>query len=64
MNDVIAARRAYVSAIAGGAKPHIAFDLACAAHRVHHPGVTADKIHAAVAHAPAKEMTHLAKVLD
>jgi hypothetical protein len=32
--------------------------------RVHHPGVTADKIYAAVAPALAKEMTHLAKVLD
>jgi hypothetical protein len=32
--------------------------------RVHHPGVTADKIYAAVAPALAKEMAHLAKVLD
>ena len=64
MDDVTAATRAYVAAITGGAKPHIAFDLACAAYRVHHPSVTADKIYAAVAHALAMEMTHLAKVLD
>jgi hypothetical protein len=64
MDDVIAATRAYVSAIAGGAKPHIAFDLACAAYRMHHPSVTNDKLQAAVAHALAKEMKHLGKVLD
>jgi hypothetical protein len=62
MDDVIAARRAYVSAITGGAKPHIAFDLACAAYRVHHADVRTDKIRAAVAHALAQEMKHLNKL--
>ena len=62
--DVTAARRAYVTAITGGAKPHIAFDLACAAYRVHHPTVTTDKVQAAVAHALAAELKHLAKAFD
>jgi hypothetical protein len=54
-NDDMAARRAYVGAIARGAKPHIAFDLAKAAYRARQPDLGGDRLDAAVSRALATE---------
>lgn len=62
--DAVAARRAYVGAIAGGAKPHIAFDLAKAAYRARHPELAGDRLDAAVARALADELRDVAKALE
>ena len=58
--DVIAARRAYIGAIASGAKPHIAFDLAKAAYRARHPQLTGDRLDAAVSRALGRELRNVA----
>ena len=39
-SDVAVARRAYARAMECGAKPHIAFDVARAAFRARHPGLS------------------------
>ena len=59
--DAVAARRAYIGAIAGGAKPHIAFDLAKAAYRARHPDLAGDRLNAAVSHALANELRDVAQ---
>ena len=46
---VSAARRAYVRALAAGAKERIAFDVACAAYRVSYPAMQASVLQRAVA---------------
>jgi hypothetical protein len=50
-NEEAAVRRAYAGAIARGAKPHIAFDLAKAAYRALHPELSGQLLDAAVARA-------------
>jgi hypothetical protein len=62
--DVVAARRAYIGAIAGGARPHIAFDLAKAAYRARHPELAGDRLNAAVADALANELRDVAKAFE
>jgi hypothetical protein len=62
--DVVAARRAYVGAIAGGAKPHVAFDLAKAAYRARHPELNGDKLNAAVASALAAELRDVTRAFE
>jgi hypothetical protein len=63
-NDVQAARRAYVGAIARGAKPHIAFDLAKAAYRARHPDLAGDRLNAAVSRALATELRNVATAFE
>jgi hypothetical protein len=46
---VSAARRAYVQALAVGARERTAFDVACAAYRVSYPAMQAGLLHQAVA---------------
>lgn len=46
---VLAARRAYKSAIAAGAEGRIALDVACAAYRVFHPVMGDRQIRKAIA---------------
>jgi hypothetical protein len=58
--DAQAARRAYVGAIARGAKPHVAFDLAKAAYRARHPDLAGDRLSAAVSRALAHELRDVA----
>jgi hypothetical protein len=53
--DVVAAQNAYVSAISRGATPRIAFDVARAAYRARHPGLSGDRLDAAVARALASD---------
>jgi hypothetical protein len=60
VSDSQAARRAYVDAIARGAKPHIAFDLAKAAYRARHPDLTADRLNVAVSRVLATELRDVA----
>jgi hypothetical protein len=62
--DEVAARHAYVGAIARGAKPHIAFDLAKAAYRARHPGLGGDRLTAAVSRALATELKDVAGAFD
>lgn len=57
VTDVEAARRAYVDAIARGAKPYIAFDLAKAAYRARHPDLADDRLSAAVSRVLATELS-------
>lgn len=59
--DAVAARRAYIGAIAGGAKPHIAFDLARAAYRARHPDLAGDSLNTAVSRALANELRDVAQ---
>ena len=63
-NDAQAARRAYVGAIARGAKPHIAFDLAKAAFRARHPDLAGDRLNAAVSRALATELRNVATAFE
>lgn len=63
-NDDTAARRAYVGAIARGAKPHIAFDLAKAAYRARHPELGGDRLNAAVSRALATELKDVSRATD
>jgi hypothetical protein len=60
----VAARRAYVGAIAGGAKPHVAFDLAKAAYRARHPELTGDRLNAAVSRALVNELRDVARAFE
>jgi hypothetical protein len=53
--DVVATQDAYIAAIARGAKPHIAFDVARAAYRARHPGLAGDALDDAVARALASD---------
>jgi hypothetical protein len=46
---VSAARRAYMQALAAGARERTAFDVACAAYRVSYPAMQAGLLHRAVA---------------
>ena len=62
--DVQAARRAYVDAIARGAKPYIAFDLAKAAYRARHPDLPDHHLSAAVSRVLAVELQNVATVID
>jgi hypothetical protein len=62
--DAIAARRAYVGAIAAGVKPHVAFDLAKAAYRAKHSELEGDRLAEAVARVLATALKDVAKVLD
>lgn len=63
-NDETAARRAYVAAIARGARPHIAFDLAKAAYRARHPELGGDRLDAAVSRALATELKDITRAFD
>jgi hypothetical protein len=63
-NDETAARRAYVGAIARGAKPHIAFDLAKAAYRARHPELGGERLDAAVSRALATDLRDVSRALD
>ena len=47
-SDATVARRAYARAIASGAKPHIAFDVARAAFRARQPGLSGTALDDAV----------------
>jgi hypothetical protein len=47
-SDVTVARRAYARAMECGAKPHIAFDVARAAFRARHPGLSGKALDDAV----------------
>lgn len=47
-SDVTVARRAYARAMECGAKPHIAFDVARAAFRARHPGLSGTALDDAV----------------
>ena len=59
--DAVAARRAYIGAIAGGARPHVAFDLAKAAFRARHPELSGERLNVAVAQALANELRAVAE---
>jgi hypothetical protein len=48
-----AARIAYTKAVEGGARPHVAFDVACAAYRVYMPATGLISLRAIVARALA-----------
>jgi hypothetical protein len=63
-NDETAARRAYVAAIARGARPHTAFDLAKAAYRARHPALGGDRLDAAVSRALATELKDITRAFD
>jgi hypothetical protein len=63
-NDETAVRRAYVGAIARGARPHTAFDLAKAAYRARHPELGGDRLDAAVARALATELKDITRAFD
>ena len=63
-NDAVAARCAYVGAIAGGAKPHIAFAVARAAYQAKHPELSGERLDAAVARALAHELRDVAKAFE
>jgi len=60
VTDAQAARRAYVDAIARGAKPYIAFDLAKAAYRARHPDLAGERLEAAVSRVLASELRDVA----
>jgi hypothetical protein len=60
VTDAHAARRAYVDAIARGAKPYIAFDLAKAAYRARHPALAGERLTAAVSRVLATELRDVA----
>ena len=53
--DIVAAQNAYVAAISRGAAPRIAFDVARAAYRARHPGLSGDRLDEAVARALATD---------
>jgi hypothetical protein len=46
---VSAAKRAYMRALAAGARKRTAFDVACAAYRVSYPAMQSGPLHEAVA---------------
>jgi hypothetical protein len=62
--QAVAARRADVGAIAGGAKPHVAFDLAKATYRARRPALRDDRLSAAVARALANELRDVAQSFE
>jgi len=55
--DIVATQDAYIAAIARGAKPHVAFDVARAAYRARHPALAGDMLDDAVARALATDTT-------
>lgn len=64
LNPAATARRAYVQALASGAKAHVAFDVACAALRVAHPDMRDDKLRDLVAHVLTRAAQDVQTALD